>query len=128
LVDEDKVQVQDPPSPDLADTLQRDITYPAVPVRVEGPVRTQAQPARSGPVGVYQLVTGDPEQNVLSKDLKRSRATLCAGVAWNYINRKGGLVVPWPANVPLVILHADEVWATGDENGVLSVITETYAD
>ena len=122
--DDQAVAVQDPPAPDLAETQQRDIPYQAVPVCVDGPVRTQAQPARMGPVQTYILESA--EQQVLSNDLRRSRATLVTSATWNYLRKKGGTPAPWPANVPLILLHADEVWASGTTT--LTVITEMYAD
>lgn len=126
--DERVIPIEDPPAPDLDDLQQREIPHlGAVPVCVEGPVLVQVQPARRGtaePTGLNQTPA-----HILGEDPRRSAATLLCDVAWNYFARKGGASVRWPADVPLVIQHCSEVWAsvtTGTGN--LSVISEYYAD
>jgi hypothetical protein len=50
-------------------------------------------------------------------------------VAWFYKHKSSGEAVPWPANVPCVILHCDSVYAcAGDAAVILTVISEFYAD
>lgn len=132
---EDHQVVEDPPNPDQLEVQQRE--EPAllvVPVRPVGPVTVQVLPARIGPAFTQGLNTS--WQSVLGNDLKRRRATLLlvsstAADTWLYSRTQGGSGVPWPANVPLVLEHADAVYAQigpGNPAATLSVITEVWAD
>jgi hypothetical protein len=125
------VIVEDPPNPDLPELQQRDLAIPpVVPVVIQGPVLTRAQPARSGPAFPQALT--DRVEQVLAADPRRSRATMVSGDDWLYMQSSNGQRLPWPADVPLVILHGDAVWATraaaAEQDGILSVVTEIYAD
>jgi len=125
--DDQEFKILDPPNPDLIDLQQRDITPPAVPVKVEGLVRVQTLPAKAGPSFVHFLTTR--QEQVLGRDLTRSRALLLGSVAWQYCDTKSGARLVWPANVPMEITHADEVWASvASVEGELYVITELYGD
>jgi hypothetical protein len=120
--------IEDPPNPTLDELQQRDLPVPSVPVRVDGQVKVYNLPARSGPVVVVDIDT-TTTQPILSADPKRSLATLIVDTAWYYKNRSNGQELPWPANVPLVLTHCDEVWARAQsEDGTLSGITEYYAE
>lgn len=124
--DEIQITVEDPPVPDLDEVEQRDITgLPAVQVDVVGPVRIQPQPARIAST-ILEFLSSTPVQ-ILAPDLRRSRAVLCSTLAWNYLGKRNGLALPWPANVPLEITHGGEVWASSGASAVLSVIVENYA-
>lgn len=129
MADETKVAVpvEDPPDPPLAELQQRDLPVPAVPVVVEGAVRTHALPNRSGPAfTVPTLVT---QEQALAPDPKRARAMLVGTAAWNYRPKKGGNACPIPASVPIYITHAGEVWVDRtSSDGTLTIITEFYAD
>lgn len=114
--------------PILEEVFQHDIPGPVVPVDVRGPVVTHPLPSKGGPSFAHPLTA--VFSKVLGHDLKRSRTTLLIGAAWEY-SRTGasGSGVPWPSNVPLVLLHCDQVWArVVADTGNLSVITEIWAD
>lgn len=124
---DEPVQIEDPPQPPLTELQQRDLPFPAVAVRVDGSTLTRSQPALQGPV-ISVKVTTTPEQ-VMGPDPKRSRAVLVADTAWFYMNRVNGQTAPIPANVPITICHAGEVWCKRQSaDGNLGAITEYYAD
>lgn len=118
--------IEDPPNPDLADLQQRELPLPVVPVRHEGPVRTLAMPARSGPA--FTVPLGTSPAHVVAEDPRRAAVLLVATVAWNYWAGRSKQAVPIPANVVLTIHHCGEIYASGATPGDLSVITEVYAD
>lgn len=128
--DRELIPVEDPPEPDLADLQQRDLPVPSVPVDVQGAVRVHLVPNRVG--NAYTVPLGSTAAQALSQDIKRSRATLIATVGWSYRpNKSSGQECPIPANVPITVCHAGEVWVnktSGQSDGTLTVITETYAD
>jgi hypothetical protein len=116
----------DVPTPDLQQLQQRD-EDPAVPVRTAGPVETHELPSRSAQPSSMTLTT--TMQHVLGADLKRKRATLVADDDWRYSTTRSGPGVRWPADVPLLIEHADAVYAkVSADTAELSVISETWAD
>lgn len=125
MADEEVHIVEDPPTPALPDVEQRDLSYDAVKVEVCGPVYTQSQPARLGAMLLEYLGTA-PIQ-ILAPDLRRSAATFCCTEAWTMSRKANGLQLPFPADTPIVIQHADEVWAASSASGILSVIVEVYA-
>ncbi len=119
--------VEDPGMPDVPDLLQRDDYLPAVPVRITGPLVVQMAPSRRGPAFSQDLAT--TFQHVLGADPKRRRAVLIGSVDWLYRTATSGGGVPWPQDVPLVLEHADQVFAAvPTSTGQLSVITEVWAD
>lgn len=125
--DSSESTVNDPPVPALPDVEQRPVNYPAIPVQVVGPVLVQQQPARQGQTNLEHLSQTVPLQ-VLSPDPRRQRAILVSGTAWSMSNKRSGAQAPIPANVPIELHHASEVWAlgtTGEQS--LTVIIETYA-
>jgi len=124
-------QHHDPAEPELAMLQQNADTEPGLPpvaVRHDGPVYTQNQPARSGPAFAVAL-TSAADARVVGADVRRSRVTLVCSVAWYYLSRKAGGRVPIPANVVVVLTHADEIWARSQaDDANLAVIVENYAD
>src|SRR5688572_9246687 len=125
------VHLEDPPNPDLGDLQQRDVfTLPDVPVRVVGTVQVTQVPAKAGPSVIHRFHSGSPTfaDQVLGRDLRRSRAVLVCDTAWTYGTAQDKVTLPWPANVPLIITHADEMWAKGTDLKVLAVVTEQYGD
>lgn len=129
MTDPDFIIVEDPPAPDLPDLMQRTEIepLPAVSVRIEGIVLAQAQPARTSSTDIVYMSTKAVQ--ALSPDLRRSRATLISTTAFLIADKLGGKYCPWPASVPLVVLHAGELWAkVGSSSEVeLTVIAEYYA-
>ncbi len=124
-------QHHDPAEPELAMLQQNADTEPGLPpvaVRHDGPVYTQAQPARSGPAFAVSL-TNTADARVVGADPRRSRVTLVGSAAWFYLSRKAGGRVPIPANVVVALTHADEIWARSQGGDFdLGVIVENYAD
>jgi hypothetical protein len=123
--EENVVIVEPPPAPDLDDVQQVEPVTPAVPVKIEGPVRVQQVPNRSGPAFTHAMTT-QPSQ-VLGEDMRRARAQLWADEGWLYRRRTGGPVTV-AANAIIDITHCDEVWASvSTETGTLNIITEYFA-
>lgn len=121
------VQIEDPPL-DLDDVQQREPYVPAVRTVIEGPVRVQNLPNRTGNVTADTYNATDA-QRILYADPKRAVATLVGAVAWFYCSSKSGVRAPIPANQPIVVTHADEVWClTQTGTGVVTAIIETFAD
>lgn len=106
----------------------------SVPVHLDRPATVQLLPSRVGPAFVTGLNSN--WQSVLNRDPKRRRAVLMLASAtasdtWLYSRTQGGAGVPWPANVPLVLEHADAVYASvgpGNPATTLTAITEMWAD
>lgn len=123
------VKVEHPPTPDLDDLQQQEPTYtepnPCVPVRVEGPVRTQKLPNMAGPVtadSCPQFAAGATPTRILSANLARARAVLVSDTKWFYVTGSpSGVRGPIPANTPIVVEHCDNAWAFG--NGADAVVT-----
>jgi len=129
MTDEVVVNIEDPPNPDLGDLQQRDVFhFPDTPVRVVGTVQVSQVPAKAGPSIKHNFNSTTVAEHVLGRDLRRSRALMVCDTAWTYGTAQDKCTLPWPANVPLEITHADEVWAKGTDGKVLSVVTEQYGD
>jgi hypothetical protein len=125
--DKNMVQVEDPPDPSLPELQQRELPFPTVPVEIPGKVRVQPLPARNSSANVFPMDT--KLRRVLGADPKRSRVQLVSTVAWLYGRTASGESVPWPANVPCVVTHSDEIYAAvPTSTGNLAVIAEYYAD
>jgi len=110
--------------PDI-DTQEQTIPdqLPAVPVTIIGPVPVVHLPSRKGPVLKNALTTAG--QHVLGPDPRRCRATLICDVDWQYSQQIQGTGVPWYSKVPLVITHADAIYASVPTGtGTLTVICE----
>lgn len=103
---------------DLGDeVLQEDPPYkPAlcVPVMVEGPVGVQHVPSRAAGGFQRQLSVADGATQVLGADPRRRIVKIVCDVPFLYAPEQAsvnqGVAPSWPANVPLVITHADPVW------------------
>jgi hypothetical protein len=124
---------EDPPQPDLAELQQREVfEYPSVPVRLDGPASVSTLP--NGRFSVSAEPLGDNAVRVLTNDPRRRRAVLVMYSAtatdyWKVKSTASGQGVPWPANVPCVMDHCDEVWAqVGAGYLTLSVLIEHWAD
>lgn len=115
------------PAPDLDTVEQQPTPLPVVDVRVVGPAQVQRQPNRLGSIDTVFLPTGGTREQLLSKDLRRARATLICDEAFNVSRLKAGKLVTWPANVPLIVEHGDEMWGSGSD-ATVGVIAEFYAE
>jgi hypothetical protein len=106
---------QDPGYPDLDQLQQRELRTPSIPVHIPEPVTVHELPSRSGPVVADYLVGGGGWVRILQKDLKRKRVTILftGDAAGAYLSKagSGNTGAPWPINVPLVLEHADELYA-----------------
>jgi len=126
-MDDDVIHVEDPPNPDLDDLQQRQPVIPAVAVEVQGAVRVHRLPSRNSTVTTETLTDG-VVTHVLGADLGRARATLVCASSWFYMRAKTGVQAPIPAGVPIVIEHADAVYATiTGSAAVLTTIAEMWA-
>jgi hypothetical protein len=118
-----------------------------VPVRVVGPISTHPLPARRGAAFTQTVGTPPAFVSLLGRELKRQSATLMSSdKPFLYSTTEASLsqalaataVVPagaayWPANVPLPLHNADQVYvacfsSTASDVATISVIVETYAD
>ena len=91
------------------------------------PIRATDLPSRVGPMAKLALTT--TFQRLYGPDLKRKRTNLICDTDWE-ISRSGatGSGVPWYAKVPLVVEHADTVWArVPTSTGTLSILPEYWA-
>lgn len=115
-------------TPDLVEVQQE--TYPRLPVPVKSvsPVTTFPLPSRSG--AAYNELLGATMTQILGVDQRRARTILIGDQDWQYARTasdKSGARIP--QNVPLVLLHYDQVYAMQATVATnLTVITETYAD
>jgi len=112
--------------PEVDEVLQYDDPHAKMPVRIDEPVRVQDLPAQASQAFTTPLTTSFAR--VLPADPTRARATLICSVAWEY-SRGGasGSGCPWPANVALVIRHADQVQArVPTSTGTLTTISESW--
>lgn len=126
----DQVPAQLEAMPDLPELQQRDSAPVVVPVRPDGPVETHELPSRTGAAFTTVLTTS--MQHILGADLKRKVTILLADQPWRYSHLRTGQGVRWPADVPLVLTHADEVYAAehadASSSPNLSVLVEVWAD
>lgn len=117
--------------PDLDEVQQIEEPYIPIPVGVsiDGPVTVHQLPSRAGPVTAQELST-DPVK-VLAADPKRRRAVICGTDDFHVSHMQsasaGGV---WPGLVPLVLEHADAVWAyvVNSDTSTLTIVTEYWAD
>lgn len=97
---------------------------------VHGPVRTQALP-RKGGTCFNKTVAAAAIQPllILRADHYRGQATLISGVAIRVsFNDPSETFAVWPANVPLVITAAVDIYVRGDAGAAtVSVIVEKWA-
>lgn len=120
--------------PDMDDLLQEEEQAAAmtpIPVVAEGPVRTQALPARSAGMRTYDL-TRAAAVRVLDADPRRRRAVLQAtGGSYRLggsqaAAQHGGATIT--DGVMLTLTTCEEVWATAAwDDTALSVINEQWA-
>jgi hypothetical protein len=122
-----------------ADDVLQDQTPDAmltVPVKHEGPIESIEVPAIGG--GMTTVVLDTAGANILKADPKRKLAVIMALEQDLYLGQDsanvnaGGLTVPngmeWPKNVPLVISHRDEVWASSKTSTTkVSISIERWA-
>jgi hypothetical protein len=117
---------QPPAFPALVDQEQIEaprLPMTPVPVAVAGPVVTMRLPARSGSPMFHDLTTS--MAHILGPDMRRTRVTLICDADWRYAIGQAGNGVPWYAKVPLVLEHADAIYArVPTSTGTLTIIPE----
>ncbi len=104
---------------------------PTVPVKIEGPVRTQALPRKSAATRTRVITTA--AQLLLSADHRRASATLISpdGFLFAFTQNSAqdaSTMAAWPADVPYTVTADVAVYAaaaTGTTS--LSIITEYWA-
>lgn len=119
--------------PEELDSLQAEDTYPqpAVIVKHDGPVRTQALPRKQG--GTRTRVLTVTPQLLLSADHRRASFTLMAPAAFLFAFSAASAQDPstmaaWPANVPYTCNADTALWAAAAAGtAALSIITEFWA-
>lgn len=125
-------------TPDL-DELQQDeedrpIVVPVRLIEAESPVRVQLLPSRHGVSRSFTTSATDAEPTpLLGGDLRRRRATIVAIGADIYVGDremvKSAQAARWPAGIPLVIEHTEQVYArAATTTATVSVISENWAD
>lgn len=120
--------------PTVPDLYQEDHQHIAVPVRHDGPVRTQTLPTSSG-VSRNFLVTGPDPVKILNADPRRARAVvICTGAAIFIGPDKnavaGSLAARWPVALALTITDQEAWYVLADAAGTstVSVITSQWSD
>lgn len=122
--------------PDELEALQAEpATEPPVRVevsKVEGPVRTQALPRKSGATRTRQV--GTTPIKLLSGDHRRASAQIISIgnpmlIAFNMASQSDPTTMAvWPASVPYVLTADTELWvASSTATTNISVITEYWA-
>jgi hypothetical protein len=92
-------------------------------------VQVQQLPHRLGVVDSVTLVQNAAPEQLLVADRRRARAVLVAAAAFNVRRGRAGKACVWPANVALVVEHADELWgSTTAADATVTIITEYFAD
>lgn len=119
--------------PDELDSLQAEDTgpQPAVLVKHEGPVRTQALPRKNAGTRTRNLTT--TPQLLLSADHRRASATIIspAAILFAFTATAAGdssTMAAWPANVPYT-LTADAALYAAAATGTttITIVTEFWA-
>lgn len=122
----------DPTGSEIQQSELRDV--PAVPVRVEGPVRVQTMPAIIASFRLIVVPFDGQAHQILKKDPRRARVFMrgLAGLAWlgtvesQATSRQG---FELSAQVNLEMRHGDEVWAMADTVDVrISIMQELWAE
>lgn len=117
------------------DDVQQEETYaplPINPVKVQqdGPVQVHMVPSVAAGSRSYVLASGEVKR-VGNDDPRRrsltiiSDASFYVGAEDNEVRTSYGAF--WPANVPLVLTHSNQVFVRLTGAGTLSTITETWA-
>lgn len=100
-----------------------------VPVRIEGPVRSQLLPATSWTAVTHEL-TATEAIKVVNRDARRSRFTLIpAAQIWIGVvqsQAKPNVGGSLPANVPVEQRHTEEVWALANTGTTTLTVLEEY--
>lgn len=121
----------------IADIEQREADALAgrpVSVAVAGPVGVQQMPSRSWSARNRTVPMDAGGIKIASADPRRRSLTLIAVNAPMFIGatsaaNMGPTSVRWPAGVPLVLTHQEEVWAACTTADVLvSIVEELWAD
>lgn len=119
----------------LDDLEQRDEDYPlpipSVPVIVAGPVPVQVLPTISS--GSRNMTVTTAAVRLVNADPRRASFTMISldesfyyGTDQATVGRAYGAL--WPALVPLVVTHRDEIWVAGLQNTtIVSCISENWA-
>lgn len=123
------------PIGDLADLEQRDeldtLPIPTVPVRIDGPVPVQVLPTISSGSRNYTVALA--AVRIGNADTRRASFTIVSldenfyyGTDQATVERAYGAL--WPALVPLVLTHRDQVYVAAFQNTtVISVVSENWA-
>lgn len=97
---------------------------------VHGPVRTQALPRKAATAFTKTIAAAAvAPAMILRADHYRAQATLISTAALRVsFNDAGESFAVWPANLPLVITAAVDIYVRGDAGGAtVSVIVERWA-
>jgi hypothetical protein len=107
--------------------------FPAVPVRIDGPVQVQPLPTITGSLRTWSV--GDEAERLVGKDPRRATVTLLAqdepiALGFAQAEAAAGTAAVWPVDVPLVLHTREEVWVRSATPGTpanITVITENWA-
>jgi hypothetical protein len=118
--------------PDVEDVLQEETPEPAIAVRVEGPVRTQALPRKAGASFTKTITT--VAERVLRQDPYRAVAYVTSFdqdvyLAFNTASAQDtSRMCRWPRGVPFLSEAATDIWvASVTGTTAVSVSTELWA-
>ncbi len=102
----------------------------AVVVQQDGPVQVHMVPSVSGGSRAFALVLGDVKR-IANEDPRRRSITIIGTQPFNVgasdNEARSGYGALWPANVPLVMTHSEEVYVRITADGTISAISENWA-
>jgi hypothetical protein len=119
-------------TPDVDELLQEVNADPAIPVRQQGPVLTQELPSKRAQ-GAMDVVPISRWTSLLPATPKRKCSVLISTDNPFYFSftGTGTTGILWPANVPLVMGHTEQVQvmsAHATDTATISHFTELWAD
>lgn len=99
-----------------------------IPVRVEGPVRSQSLPYQGWAIRTYDLAT--TPSKVANRDTRRGRIMLIASaLCWAgnvETQAKANVGVRIPAGIVVPFMHGEEMWAAADTGTASLSISEEF--
>lgn len=120
--------------PDLDEVLQSEAPLACMPVRIEGPVRTQPLPTKGAGGKTWPAVGTKPIQ-ILTADPYRASATLLSFdqtmiIAFRRTDSTDDVMVTyWPKLVPFTLRARTDVWvASATATTMLSLYQERWAE
>jgi hypothetical protein len=116
----------------LQEEPEAELSLPAVPVSVEGPVQVHQLASVAGASLNRNCLLAEGAVLILSKDDRRRIARVICGqilaIASDQATVNQGVAALWPANVPCEITHREEIWVKPAADAAVSVMVEAWAE